>query len=194
MIKNDDSFQPLSKSDLDGYRKRLEELIDFDQPFWKNPFQINVGVIGGFCGLDISFKALRDITLLEDENTFFVYSQESHLDDFSFCYQFFLNDANKNWKKFPHELSYMWSSDFLLFFSFTYEWFIIFSADLSLGIFVVRSEVEREKIQSLSRQFARSNELCSLETAIFECREDISRYGDYADIKNSFLKSFALAR
>jgi hypothetical protein len=153
--------------ELDGWLQSIDGYIDRNKPLCNNPVIGPVVVCGAIRGLEIPVRALASLALRFAERKFFVLCQS--LDRIN-CAELLEVDCYADRLKLSREFNLqfpgIFTGDLVVCWGGSQAWFILFDAQLSLGVLVVKSPDDQAKA---SAAYADEDELLDIEQAFAEC-------------------------
>jgi len=182
-MKSNDVFE-LNETDSAEIKKCLSKCLRLNTHVWRRPLVFDATLIGASNCLDIPVKPMKVLANIFGESEIYFFSQN-------------MVDGEKNSivslsvsfdsEFLPSEYSYLWASENLTIFGSYYNWFILFNAELSLALVVVKSSLELKTINSIITGLEACFEILPLIEVLPSIEDDINCYGTLEDVQSGLL-------
>lgn len=174
----------LEKGEKSEFIERLRVRVDPTKMLWQNPLRFKFKLLGAITGLDFSVRAVASVAQIFEEDYCYFCSQ--NLLDLSKSSVLRVPVDSHTTDHLPAEYSYYWASEYLIATGENAVWYILFNAELSVGVLVVDSNVESATRRAVENAFKQHEPLNDPSDVFKEFRSEFARYGDIRRIENDF--------
>ena len=178
--------------ELEGAEKsflleKIQESYNLGRYMWEDPIKFNYITGGVVYGLEVPLKAVKALSSTFSEGDLYFLYQDMVKPDV--CDISKLSGVWDN-GHYPAEICYLWTTENLIIFDLSQQWFIQFNAYLSIGLVIFKESVPRDLLKIALSAYEEHDTLIDTPEALVNVRNDLSSYGNLVENEIKMKKNY----
>jgi hypothetical protein len=172
------SYQELEGVEKSSLLEKIQESYNLGRFMWEEPIKFNYITGGVLYGLEVPLNAVKALaSKFSNGDLYFLYQDmvKPEVCDVSKLSRIWDNGH------YPPESCYLWTTENLIIFDLSQQWFIQFNAYLSIGLVIFRESVPRDLLNTALSAYEVHDNLIDMSEALVNVRNDLSCYGDLVE-------------